>query len=92
MPDAQRPRATEAVAFQLAALLENYEERVGMHVLISHARLVHYLWQGLNGEKMPAETLQCKAQHLAAIRARRENCLRQISRTERTPALACVAD
>lgn len=112
-------RALDAVAFQLAALLEKYEEDVEelasrwpdttlytrvsreidemrllcaslpllsvpwVHLLISHAELMHCLWKCTAGGKSRAAE-DCKANHYIAIRALREKCLYHFSRMERS--------
>jgi hypothetical protein len=56
-----------------------------VHLLISHAELVHCLWTcPPDGEEShPAE--RCKAHHLVAIRALRQKCLFHFTRIERVP-------
>jgi len=111
--------AVDAIAFRLAALLEQYEqdveeltatwwdakvyERVNqglsemrllcaslplmsvpwVHVLISHAELVNCLWKRAKNPKEPRSSEDCKAEHLLAVGALRQKCLRHFSRMGR---------
>jgi len=111
--------AADAIAFRLAALLEQYEQDVEeltatswdakvyecvnqglaemrllcaglplmsvawVHVLISHAELVNCLWRRAAKPKDCRSTDDCKAEHLLAVGALRQKCLRHLSRLER---------
>ena len=55
-----------------------------VHVLISHAELVHCLWRGMAGAKGSRPAEDCKADHLLAVRALRQKCLHHFSRIERS--------
>jgi hypothetical protein len=111
--------STDATAFRLAAMLEQYEQDVEeltstwldtvlyarisadlremrllcagcpalsvpwVHLLIAHAELMHCMWAARpdGGEQPTAE--RCKAAHLLATRALRQQCLRHFTGTER---------
>ena len=112
--------ATDAIAFQLAALLEQYEQSIDdltsagfdaalygrvsrelgdmrllcarlpllsvawVHLLISHAELMHDLWREAPGSAATPAAEHCRARHLLAIRALRQQCLAHFIRTEHT--------
>jgi hypothetical protein len=112
--------AAEAVAFQLAAALELYEEGVGqlmaaasfdcalysrvsravdemrlycaslpslsvpwVHLLITHAELMHCFFEGARDGQVSTETGSCRERHLHALGALRQKCLYQFSRAVR---------
>lgn len=54
-----------------------------LHVLISHAELVHCLWPGSSAAADTGVAERCKAHHLVAVRAFRQQCLRHLACTER---------
>jgi hypothetical protein len=108
---APQDRAQDAVAFELAAALESYEEEVQrlvgtwldmelyasvssrvdrmkmlsaslpqlavpwVHLLISHAELIHCLWKCGEQSRSSRDVEQCRERHVLAITAMREKCL-----------------
>lgn len=52
-----------------------------VHVLISHTELLHCMWME-SPEEAPRGAQRCKAEHLLAVRALRDKCLQQFTRTE----------
>jgi hypothetical protein len=55
-----------------------------VHVLISHAELVNCLWRSATKPQDCRSPEDCKAEHLLAVGALRQKCLRHFSRIGRS--------